>query len=1028
MLQVSAIYTALVAAALAAGNPVLSRAVDKLNDGAFKEAQQRDDTATRAHANAQIKTSDGRCLFVDALSGDFRANLTPLQIADCGGNQTGQGFDVITKGKHNDQQGQALVVSSLTQACLSFDPRRPADSQVHLFSCGGRADGGGEVSNSQLFAFDGEEQGAISLKPQNSPGKCLALAGTKVVIGDCDDKDVKQKFTFGGDAGKGNGGNSNKGASGSKQPVPSSSAARDTTSTATKPPKSQLTSASLPLKSLVSGDVDSKCSLNVVTVVNTVTVTMPPPEGMGGATNVLYSTIFPTETGSPRRKGAKNKNSSVCSDGGSTKNGGSNNNGDSKSTGGSNKNGGSIIGGCTGGNAANTSATNIGADTTTTTTRAVNGQHTANPTTEVPVSRAGTKLNPTAAAPANQFDTTARRALESVNLRAADGRCLAINPTAGDFRQNLIPVGFAECSEDSTQKFDVVTQGKHNDAKDGKALLVSVLTNGCLSFDSRRQQGDTVTVFSCGGRADGEGQTATSQLFPFDGTNNIVLQPSSDDGKFCLVAGKDRLDSTSCDKQKDQIFELVEVLKSTADRLQANKLDRPPDSGEWGRSTGSRTAQPQPDLRHFADPSNYRHTTAALASCLPLTRTMATPVAVAAFAAVGVPLVTAALILVPRLGLFRATGQPHAVLPKPVSRLDGRDVLTIILLILAKLLQRVFGLAPPLVPSADRRGFDLPALSVTSTLAIDEDDLLRFDAATSPGSKKASSAKAQSNSAAENNRSLLIAGLVNPLMSILLANRNLPIHPFGAVNTRNTFTFLDPEACRYPTQVLDPTRGITVSASLGGPSNPGRRVKRGIEFEIYFEVAALRRGDTSPTVIFKQVGAVLAHLPRDTKPLYRDLSSTLAVDGAGEEEDEKEPAWMSADGEIVELGMRAPKKWAALCRDYNPIHISSILARAFGFPGKIAHGNHALARAVELIARDPPRVMTPGLSTADKASLLLSRSDDGKETPSALEVHFKRPMVLPSRLGLEVADVKSGFALRVVKNEKEHLTAMWTKL
>ncbi len=411
---------------------------------------------------------------------------------------------------------------------------------------------------------------------------------------------------------------------------------------------------------------------------------------------------------------------------------------------------------------------------------------------------------------------------------------------------------------------------------------------------------------------------------------------------------------------------------------------------------------------------------------------MATPVAVGAFAAVGVPLLTAALILVPRLGLVRTTGQSHAVLPKPVSRLDGRDILTIILLILAKLLQRVFGLAPPLAPSADRRGFDLPALSVTSTLAIDDDDLLRFDAATTPGSKKASPAAKAEPAAkpAENNRSLLIAGLVNPLMSILLANRNLPIHPFGAVNTRNTFTFLDPEACRYPTQVLDATRGITVSASLGGPSNPGRRVKRGIEFEIHFEVAALRRGDTSPTVIFKQVGAVLAALPRDTKPLYRDLSSTVAVDGVGEdeEEDEKEPVWMSADGEIVELGMQAPKKWAALCRDYNPIHMSSILARAFGFPGKIAHGNHALARAVELIARDPARVMTPGLTTADKAVLLLSRSDDGKETPSALEVRFKRPMVLPSRLGLEVADAKGGFALRVVKNDKEHLTAKWTRL
>lgn len=495
MVQASALYTTLVAAALAAGNPLLPRVVDKLNDGAFKEAQQRDDTAARALANTQIKTFDGRCLFVDALSGDFRANLTPLQIADCGSNRTGQGFDVITRGKHNDQQGQALVVSTLTQACLSFDPRRPADSQVHLFSCGGRADGGGEVSNSQLFAFDAKEQGPIALKPQNSPGKCLVSAGNKVIIGDCNDKDDGQKFTFGGDAGQGNGDNGNKGGSRSKQPVPSSSVARDTTSTATKAPKSKVTSASIPLNSLVSGDVGSECSLNVVTVVNTVTVTMPPPKGMGSATQVLYSTIFPTETASPGKKAAKNKNSGGCNDGGIEKDGGGGKND------GSDKDSGSIVGGCSGGDATNKASATSSASATT--TRAADGQHTANPTTEVPVSRAGAKLSPTAAAAANEFDTTARRALESVNLRAADGRCLAIDPTAGDFRQNLIPVGLAECSEDPTQKFDVVTQGKHNDAKDSKALLVSVLTNGCLSFDNRRQQGDTVTVFSCGGRADG---------------------------------------------------------------------------------------------------------------------------------------------------------------------------------------------------------------------------------------------------------------------------------------------------------------------------------------------------------------------------------------------------------------------------------------------------------------------------------------------------------------------------------------------
>jgi len=58
-----------------------------------------------------IQTSDGQCLSVDPTSGDFRENLTPVQIKPCNGSD-GQKWDVITVGKHNDQPGFALIVSS----------------------------------------------------------------------------------------------------------------------------------------------------------------------------------------------------------------------------------------------------------------------------------------------------------------------------------------------------------------------------------------------------------------------------------------------------------------------------------------------------------------------------------------------------------------------------------------------------------------------------------------------------------------------------------------------------------------------------------------------------------------------------------------------------------------------------------------------------------------------------------------------------------------------------------------------------
>lgn len=90
------------------------RAVHDLNEEATAEALQRDETATRAFSDIQIQTSDGRCLFVDPLSGDVRANLTAVQVAECGSTD-GQGWDIITEGVHNDRPGTMLVVNSLVR-------------------------------------------------------------------------------------------------------------------------------------------------------------------------------------------------------------------------------------------------------------------------------------------------------------------------------------------------------------------------------------------------------------------------------------------------------------------------------------------------------------------------------------------------------------------------------------------------------------------------------------------------------------------------------------------------------------------------------------------------------------------------------------------------------------------------------------------------------------------------------------------------------------------------------------------------
>ena len=129
---------------------------------------------------------------MDPTSGDFRENLIPVQTKACDGS-AGQQWDIITAGTHNNQPGFANIVSTQvitrqwihnkvdrlmnpqTNGCLNFDARRAPGNQVLLFSCGGRGDGGGLVTNSQLFAFSGKSTGPIPLVPQNGNNAvCLA--------------------------------------------------------------------------------------------------------------------------------------------------------------------------------------------------------------------------------------------------------------------------------------------------------------------------------------------------------------------------------------------------------------------------------------------------------------------------------------------------------------------------------------------------------------------------------------------------------------------------------------------------------------------------------------------------------------------------------------------------------------------------------------------------------------------------------------------------------------------------------------
>ena len=98
------------------------------------------------------------------------------------------------------------------------------------------------------------------------------------------------------------------------------------------------------------------------------------------------------------------------------------------------------------------------------------------------VARAGGVLNPEAAAEANPRDDTATRAFTSAPIKSSSGQCLFVDPAAGDFRENLIPVTLKTCDGSAEQGFDIITAGKHNQAA-GSILIVSSVVCSPYSFE-----------------------------------------------------------------------------------------------------------------------------------------------------------------------------------------------------------------------------------------------------------------------------------------------------------------------------------------------------------------------------------------------------------------------------------------------------------------------------------------------------------------------------------------------------------------
>lgn len=239
---------------------------------------------------------------------------------------------------------------------------------------------------------------------------------------------------------------------------------------------------------------------------------------------------------------------------------------------------------------------------------------------------------------------------------------------------------------------------------------------------------------------------------------------------------------------------------------------------------------------------------------------------------------------------------------------------------------------------------------------------------------------------------LFLAAVCQPAMYIILAQSDCPIQPLGAVNARNHLELLDYELARnIIASCLDAGRTafpVNVRAHFLSST---RKVKRGIEVDISVSlVVPETQGRKEETKIFEQIFTVLEFV-RWPKTAAASLEPSMPRSAL---EDSSHPGMRQSGpegqpnpstGAQLSCHMTAedPGRWAALCLDYNPIHHLTVAARLAGFSGRIAHGNHVAARAIEQMQRRMPDWVSPR-----GASQVLF----------AMDVSFKKPVTVPSSL------------------------------
>ena len=191
-----------------------------------------------------------------------------------------------------------------------------------------------------------------------------------------------------------------------------------------------------------------------------------------------------------------------------------------------------------------------------------------------------------------------------------------------------------------------------------------------------------------------------------------------------------------------------------------------------------------------------------------------------------------------------------------------------------------------------------------------------------------------------------------PLAMQLMTARDFPMGSLGMVHIANRIEVRGP---------LPALGTYAVSVHVGEP----RSHPRGTEFDV------ITTATLDDSEVWQEASNYLsrgAELPTSGEPATRRDWPEIPIDTPTED---------------LEIPADIGRRYASVSGDRNPIHLHPLAARLFGFPSSIAHGMWTLARC-------------------------LAQVEDRLPARYVVEAGFFKPVLLPARAALAVADAPEG--------------------